>query len=108
VADIQTLTDVVALASSRTLFSLVLLGVFAGLALLLAAVGLFGVMAYNVAQRTQEIGVRMALGARPAAILSMVLADGMSLVLMGLLVGAAAAVGLTRFLSTQLYGVKPT
>jgi putative ABC transport system permease protein len=108
VADIQTLTDVVALSSSRTLFSLVLLGVFAGLALLLAAVGLFGVMAYRVAQRTQEIGVRMALGARPAAILSMVLADGMSLVLMGLLVGAAAAVGLTRFLSTQLYGVKPT
>ena len=107
VADVQTLTDVVALSSSRTRFSLVLLGAFASIALLLAAVGLFGVMAYNVAQRTQEIGVRMALGARPAAIIGMVLTDGMRLVLMGLVAGVAAATGLTRFLSTQLYGVKP-
>jgi putative ABC transport system permease protein len=108
VADIQTLTDVVALSNSRTRFSLVLLGAFAAIALILAAVGLFGVMAYGVAQRTQEIGVRMALGARPGAILSMVLANGMSLVLIGLAVGAVAAAGLTRFLATQLYGVKPT
>lgn len=108
VAEIQTLTDVVALSNSRTRFSLVLLGAFAAIALILAAVGLFGVMAYGVAQRTQEIGVRMALGARPTSILSMVVTDGMSLVLIGLVVGAAAAAGLTRFLSTQLYGVKPT
>jgi putative ABC transport system permease protein len=108
VADVQTLTDLVALSSSRTRFSLVLLGAFASIALLLAAVGLFGVMAYSVAQRRQEIGVRMALGARPAAIIGMVLTDGMKLVLIGLAAGAAAATGLTRFLSTQLYGVKPT
>ena len=108
VAEVQTLTDVVALSSSRTRFSLVLLGAFAGIALLLAAVGLFGVMAYNVAQRTQEIGVRMALGARPAAVMGMMLADGMGLVLIGAGAGAVAAAALTKSLSTQLYGVKPT
>ena len=84
-----------------------LLGAFASLALLLAAVGLFGVMAYSVAQRTQEIGVRVAMGARPAAIIGMVLREGMTLVLIGLIAGIAAATGLTRFLSSQLYGVKP-
>ncbi|HEV2381806.1 MAG TPA: ABC transporter permease [Terriglobia bacterium] len=108
VADVQTLTDVVALASSRTRFSLVLLAAFASIALLLAAVGLFGVMAYNVAQRTAEIGVRMALGAKPAAIIAMMLWDGMRLVLIGLVGGIGAAAGLTRFLSTELYGVKAT
>jgi putative ABC transport system permease protein len=99
---------VLSLASSRTRFSLVLLGAFAGIALLLAAVGLFGVMAYSVAQRTQEIGVRMALGARPAGVVAMVLRDGMGLALIGLIAGAAASAGLGRFLATQLYGVKPT
>ena len=108
VADVHTLTDVVALSSSRTRFILVLLGAFANIALLLAAVGLFGVMAYSVAQRTQEIGVRLAMGARPAAIIRMVLKEGMRLVLIGLAAGVASAIGLTRFLSTQLYGVKPT
>jgi putative ABC transport system permease protein len=108
VADVQTLTEVVALSSSRTRFSLVLLGSFASIALVLAVVGLFGVMAYSVAQRTQEIGVRMAMGARPTAIIRMVLTEGMRLVLIGLVAGVAAATGLTRFLSTQLYGVKPT
>jgi putative ABC transport system permease protein len=108
VAEVETLTEVVSLASSRTRFSLVLLGGFAGMALILAAVGLFGVMAYSVAQRTQEIGVRMALGAKPAGILAMVLRDGMMLVMIGLVMGAAAAAGLTRFVSSQLHGVKPT
>ena len=107
VAAVETLTEVVSLASSRTRFSLVLLGAFAGIALLLAAVGLFGVMAYSVAQRTQEIGVRMALGAKPGGIIGMVLRDGMVLALMGLALGATAAIGLVRFIATQLYGVKP-
>ena len=106
--DIETLNDVLSLASSRTRFSLVLLGAFGGIALLLAVIGLFGVMAYSVAQRTQEIGVRMALGARPAGIIRLVLREGMGLVLIGLVAGTGAAVGLTRFLSAQLYGVKPT
>ena len=108
VADIETLPEVLSLASSRTRFSLVLLGAFAGIALLLAALGLFGVMAYSVAQRTQEIGVRMALGARPAGLVALVLRDGMGLALIGLMAGAAASAGLGRFLAAQLYGVKPT
>jgi len=106
--DIETLNEVLSLASSRTRFSLVLLGAFGGIALLLAVIGLFGVMAYSVAQRTQEIGVRMALGARPAGIIRLVLREGMGLVLIGLLAGIGTALGLTRFLSAQLYGVKPT
>jgi len=108
VADVQTLTDVVALSSSRTRFSLVLLGAFAGVALVLAAVGLFGVMAYSVAQRTQEIGVRMALGAKPGGIVGMILRNGMTLAVAGLAAGAVAAIGLTRFIASQLYGVEPS
>jgi putative ABC transport system permease protein len=108
VAGVETLAEVVSLASSRTRFSLVLLGAFAGMALILAAVGLFGVMAYSVAQRTQEIGVRMALGAKPSGVVGMVLRSGMTPALIGLAVGASAAIGLTRFIATQLYGVRPS
>jgi putative ABC transport system permease protein len=106
VAEVETLSEVVSLASSRTRFSLVLLAAFAGIALTLAAVGLFGVMAYSVAQRTQEIGVRMALGAKPSGIVGMVLKNGMTLALTGLAAGALGAIGLTRFIATQLFGVK--
>lgn len=108
VAEVETLTEVVSLASSRTRFSLVLLGAFAGMALILAAVGLFGVMAYSVGQRTQEIGVRMALGAKPSRIVGMVLRNGMTLALVGLGAGTLAAIGLTRFIVAQLYGVRPS
>jgi putative ABC transport system permease protein len=107
VAEAETLTEVVALASSRTRFSLVLLGAFAVIALVLAAVGLFGVMGYAMAQRTQEIGVRIALGARQASILGMALRGGVRLAIIGLTAGTAAAVALTRFIATQLHGVKP-
>jgi len=107
VAKVETLSQVVSLASSRTRFSLVLLVAFACMALLLAAVGLFGVMAYGVAQRTQEIGVRMALGAKPSGIVGMVLRDGMKLAVIGLAAGALAATGLTKFVAALLYGVKP-
>jgi putative ABC transport system permease protein len=108
VAEVETLSEVVSLASSRTRFSLVLLGAFAVMALILAAVGLFGVMAYSVAQRTQEIGVRMALGAKPAEIVGTVLRDGLTLAVTGLAGGILAAIGLTRFIAAQLYGVKPS
>jgi putative ABC transport system permease protein len=108
VADVQTITEVLSLASSRTRFSLVLLGAFAGIALILAAVGLFGVMAYGVAQRTQEIGVRMALGATQAGIVGMVLRNGLALAVIGLAAGAVGAIGLTRFIAAELYGVKPS
>ncbi|MGO9640565.1 MAG: ABC transporter permease [Candidatus Acidiferrales bacterium] len=87
-------------------FDLLLLGVFAGMAVILAAVGLYGVMAYSVSQRTQEIGVRMALGAQPADVLRMVLKEGLLLTLWGLLAGGIAAIGVMRILKSELFGVE--
>ncbi|HEY1584298.1 MAG TPA: FtsX-like permease family protein [Polyangia bacterium] len=81
---------------------------FGLVALILAAVGIYGVMAYTVAQRTQEIGIRVALGASAATVLGMVLRDGMGLVALGLAVGLAASLLLTRLVSSMLYGVSAT
>jgi len=89
-------------------FIMALLSTFAGLAIVLASVGLYGVIAYLVAQRTHEIGVRMALGARSRDVLRMVLAHGLRLVAVGVVLGLAGALALTRFLAGQLYGVRPT
>jgi predicted permease len=88
-------------------FSVVLLGGFAGLALFLAAIGIYGVLSYMVARRTREIGVRMALGARPAAVRAMVLGDAMRAVVPGLLIGLVGALALARLLRGLLYGVEP-
>jgi ABC-type antimicrobial peptide transport system permease subunit len=99
---------IVATAVARQRFSMLLLAVFAGVALLLAAVGIYGVMSYSVAQRTREIGIRIALGARRADILRMTIIQGLRLVLTGLVGGLIAAVFLTRVMQSLLFGVSAT
>ena len=94
------------IASQR--FALVLLGVFAGVALLLASVGIYGVLSYLVGQRTAEIGVRMALGAQRRDVLTMILRDGARMSIAGAAIGIAAALGLTQLMTSMLFGVKPT
>jgi len=95
-------------ASFMRRFPALLIGVFAGVALLLASVGLYGVVSYSVNQRTREIGVRMALGARASDILKMVLKQGLALASVGLVIGAAGALALTRLLGAMLYEVSAT
>jgi putative ABC transport system permease protein len=88
-------------------FNMLLLAAFAGLALLLASIGIYGVMSYSVSQYTHEIGIRMALGARAADVLQLIVRQGMYLVLIGLAIGAAGALALTRVMSSLLFDVKP-
>jgi len=102
---VQTMDQIVSASIADRRFSMLLLGIFAGLALLLAAVGIYGVISYTVAQRTREIGIRMALGAGQADVLKVVVAQGMLPVLTGLAIGLAASFGLTRLMAGMLYGV---
>jgi putative ABC transport system permease protein len=99
---------IVADSVARQRFSMLLLGIFAGLALVLAAVGIYGVMSYSVAQRTREIGIRMALGAQRSDVMRMTIGHGLRLVLTGVAIGLAGAFVLTRVMSTLLFGVSPT
>ncbi len=103
---VRTMETVIADSTTRENFNMLLLTVFAAVALLLAAVGIYGLMSYAVEQRTQEIGIRMALGAGPGTVMKMILGQGMRLVLAGVVVGLAAAFGLTRLLAGLLFGVK--
>jgi len=105
--NVQTLDDVVAGAQSRDRFSALLLTMFGIVALLLASVGVYGVLAYAVEQRTAELGIRMALGADRGDVRGMVLSDGLRLVLGGLGVGIGGAIVLSGGIASQLYGVNP-
>ncbi len=106
--NIRTMDELIADNMQDTSLQTVLLGSFAGMALLLAAIGLYGIMAYSVAQRTREIGIRMALGAHPRAVLGMIMKRGGHLTLAGIILGAPAAFGLAQLMSKLLFGVGPT
>jgi putative ABC transport system permease protein len=108
VFDVKTMKEVRAASVTMYSFSSVMLAIFAGVALLLASIGIYGVMAFVVTQRTQEIGIRIALGARTADVLKLVVTNGMKLAVIGLAIGLAAAWALTRFLGQLLVGVQPT
>jgi putative ABC transport system permease protein len=108
VFDVRTMQEVRSISVALYTFSSVMVGIFAGVALLLAAIGIYGVMAFAVTQRTHEIGIRMALGARAGDVLKMVVKQGMMLALIGVAVGLAGAWALTRFMEKLLVGVQPT
>ncbi|HEV2664257.1 MAG TPA: FtsX-like permease family protein, partial [Blastocatellia bacterium] len=103
---IKTLEQYLGVAVAQPKFNALLLSLFAGLALLLTAIGLYGLMAYSVIQRAQEIGIRIALGAQTGDVLKMVLRQGLKLTALGLLIGLATAYALTRYMQSLLFGVK--
>jgi predicted permease len=105
---VRTMESLSLTSTARQNFTMLLLGVFAAIALLLATVGIYGVISYGVTQRTHEIGIRMALGAERANVLRLVVGQGLVLALVGVAAGLAGAFALTRFLANMLYGVRPT
>jgi putative ABC transport system permease protein len=106
--EVQTLADLVSESSQERRFVTLLLGLFAAVGLVLASVGIYGVVSYSVAQRTREIGIRMAFGAGIGSVVNMVLGEGLKLVLIGVGTGIAGAWALTRYLTKLLFGVRPT
>jgi predicted permease len=107
VSDVRTMGEVISRSTSRQRFNMLLMVVFGSAALLLAAIGVYGLMAYSVQQRTQEIGIRMALGAEAAHVRKMIVLQGLTFSLIGVAAGASAAFGLARLISSFLFGVKP-
>jgi putative ABC transport system permease protein len=108
VANIETLEEIKTQSVAPARLRTVLLAIFAGIAVLLAAVGIYGVVSYSVAQRVHEMAIRLALGARPGGLLKLVIGKAMLMVLVGLALGGGAALGLTRVLASLLYDTSPT
>jgi putative ABC transport system permease protein len=108
VTDVESFPDALGASVVQERFRTLLLSSFSALALILAAGGVFGVISYSASRRTREIGIRMALGSTPGGILRLVLGESAGLILAGLGVGAPAALVLARFLSSLLYGIKPS
>jgi putative ABC transport system permease protein len=108
VANVRTLQEVVSNSIARPRFNMMLLAIFAGVALVLASVGLYGVMNYSATQRTHEIGIRMALGATRQDVMRLVVGKGMLLTAIGIGIGVAASIGLTRVMQSFLFGVHAT
>jgi len=107
ISQVLTMDAVVADANSQPRFEMLLLGIFAGVALLLAAVGIYGVMSYAVSRRTHEIGIRVSLGASRADVVLLVVCQGIVLALIGSAAGIVGALGLSRLMKSLLFGVKP-
>jgi putative ABC transport system permease protein len=107
VYDVRTMADRVTTSISPQRFNMFLLSAFAGLALLLASVGIYSVLAYTVRQRVREIGIRMAMGAQAGDMLRLLIASGMRPTLLGIVIGLATAVALSRVLATLVFGVRP-
>ena len=107
VTDVESMEEIVSISTSRRRVNMLLMSVFGGSALLLAAIGIYGLMAYSVQQRTQEIGIRMAMGAESGKVRTMVIKQGMALVIVGVAVGLGAAYFLANVLASVLFEVEP-
>jgi FtsX-like permease family len=107
VTDVRTMDEVVSRSTSRERFHMLLMSVFGGVSLMLAAIGIYGLMSYSVVQRTQEIGIRMALGAERGDVRAMVMRQGMTFAIMGALLGIAGAFAVAKQIASFLFGVTP-
>ncbi len=107
VADVRPMSEVIAISTAQRRLIMIMLMIFSAVALVLASVGIYGVISYSVSQRTQEIGIRMALGAQRGDVLRMVVGHAMVLAIVGITLGALGAFGLTRLMTKLLFSVRP-